>query len=413
MKNRRSVGLLAAALAVALGVAGCGSDTGTENKAGGELKIGVIGPYSGPNAPGGEAIYQGYQLAADQANADGGVDGRQVKLVKGDAQTPEQGISEVNRLATSSKVDAFAGTYISGVSNTASKAAERYQKLYWDTNALSADLTERGLTNFVRSGPNSDHFGLVSAKSVSELVAPSLGISADKIRVFVTHEDSAYGSSIAAVQKAELKKAGVQVVGTAAYAASSVDVSSVIVRGQQAKPDLWIQTGYVPDSSLLLRTADQQGFKPKAIELVGTGDTEEFLKAVGADKLNGVLVTGYAQPDVAPAFGPGANDYLKAYDKKFGGEPNFPQTMTAYVGMKMMLNAIKEAGSADPAKVRKVLDGINEPESTYATGFGQKYDKNYQNTLALPTVLQWQGGKRITLYPKAAAQPGSMLIKAK
>ena len=52
----------------------------------------------------------------------------------------------------------FVGTYISAVSNAASDAALRYSKVYWDTNALAAELTERGLPNFVRSGPYAASF---------------------------------------------------------------------------------------------------------------------------------------------------------------------------------------------------------------------------------------------------------------
>ena len=58
----------------------------------------------------------------------------------------------------------FVGTYISAVSNAASDAALRYSKIYWDTNALAADLTERGLPNFVRSGPYAASF----ARSVGQ-----------------------------------------------------------------------------------------------------------------------------------------------------------------------------------------------------------------------------------------------------
>lgn len=410
MKKRRSLGLISTTLAVALSVAACGGGAASSGGSGGELKIGVIGPVSGPMAPGGVAIYEGYQLAVEEANADGGVLGRKVTLLKGDAATPEQGISEVNRLSTSEKVDAFAGTYLSSVANTASQTAQRYNKLYWDTNALATDLTERGLPNFVRSGPSASQFGKVSAESVEGLIAPELGASVDGLRVFITHEDSIYGSSVAGIQEELLKEAGATVVARVGYSAASADLTSVIIRGQEAKPDLWIQTGYVPDSSLLLRTAKQQNFRPDAIELVGTGDTDEFLEAVGKEQLEGVLVTGYPQPDLSPDFGPGAAEYLEAYKTKFGGVPNFPQTMAAYVGMQMMLGTIEEAGSTDPAKVRSIMEGADEPRSSYATGFGQKYDDEYQNTMALPTVIQWQGGKRVTVYPTDAVAEGTEII---
>ena len=130
------------------------------------IRIGAINPYSGPVALYGDEVARGYQLAIDEANAKGGVIGRKIELLRGDAGNPQQGIAAVEKLV-GDKVDIFVGTYISAVSNAASDAAMRYSKIYWDTNALAADLTERGLPNFVRSGPYASSFAEVSANAVA------------------------------------------------------------------------------------------------------------------------------------------------------------------------------------------------------------------------------------------------------
>ena len=52
------------------------------------------------------------------------------------------------------------GTYVSSISATASDAALRYNRLYWETNAVFQALTERGLPNFIRSGPDGDVFAV-------------------------------------------------------------------------------------------------------------------------------------------------------------------------------------------------------------------------------------------------------------
>jgi branched-chain amino acid transport system substrate-binding protein len=69
----------------------------------------------------------------------------------------------------------------------------------------------------------------------------------------------------------------------------------------------------------------------------------------------------------------------------------------------MMAEAVAAAGSADPAAVKAALAKFDKPESSYATGFGVKYDEQAQNTRAFPTVIQWQSGKQVTIYPVAAA----------
>src|SRR5437868_8665009 len=88
------------------------------------IRIGAINPYSGPVALYGDEVARGYQLAIDEANAKGGVIGRKIELLRGDATNPQQGIAAVEKLA-SDKVDIFVGTYISAVSNAASDAAMR------------------------------------------------------------------------------------------------------------------------------------------------------------------------------------------------------------------------------------------------------------------------------------------------
>lgn len=393
--------------ALTLVVAGCGGgsvDEGSDSP----IRVGVISPFSGPLAPGGVALAQGYELAIDEVNANGGVMGRKVELIRGDASTPEQGISEVDRLATSKNVDVFAGTYTSGISNTASEAALRNGKLYWDTTALAISLTERGLANFVRSGPSAEQFAQVSIDAVRDLIAPKLG-APGSLSVCITHEDSIYGQSVAAIQEKALKGMGLSVSANVSYSAAATALGNVVLRCQKSDPDVWLNTGYAADNNLLLQTAAQEGFHPGATMLVGTGDTKETGDAVGADILDGVLVTAYAHNDTSEEFAPGIAKFLAAYDKKFDGEPVFGQTLGAYSGMKVMLEAIAKAQSTAPADVKKALAGLKEPVGSLPAGYGVDFSADFQNTLALPTVVQWQGGKTVTVYPAAAAPAGAKL----
>ena len=80
------------------------------------LRIGAINPYSGPLALYGDELARGYQLAVAERNAKGGVLGKKIELVRGDATNPQQGIAAVDQLVTREKVDLLIGTYISAVS---------------------------------------------------------------------------------------------------------------------------------------------------------------------------------------------------------------------------------------------------------------------------------------------------------
>jgi len=371
------------------------------------LRIGAINPYSGPLALYGDEVARGYQLAVDEQNAKGGVLGRKIELVRGDAANPQQGIAAVDQLVTRDKVDLFIGTYISAVSNAASDAAQRYNKIYWDTNAVAAELTERGLPNFIRAGPNANNFADMSVRAVMELITPALGKK--DVSVWIEHEDSIYGKSIGDLQKKLLDGKGVKVLGQGAHNFKAADLTDVVLRIKRANPDVWLMTGYVPDTNLLLKTAREQGFKPPVIITVGTGDTGETLEALGPEFLEGIMVVSYPRPDISEKFGPGAGAYLAAYRKTFNKDPVAPQGLSAYTGMKILLETVQAAGSTDVEKVRAAAAKLDKPLNSYPSGFGVKFDDKFQNTRAIFTVIQWQGGKQVTVFPAEARAPGIAL----
>ena len=374
------------------------------------LRIGAINPYSGPLALYGDELARGYQLAIDLKNASGGILGRKVELVRGDASTPQQGVSVVDQLATRDKVDAFIGTYVSAVSNAASDAALRHQKVYWDTNALALDLTERRLPNFIRSGPNAVNFGEVSVRAVIDAIAPALKISPNDLKVWVEHEDTISGKSISDAQVRLLKEKGAQVLSQSGHNFRAADLTDSILRARRAQPDVWMNMGFVPDTNLLLKTMREQNFKPKAIVLTGTGDTFETLEAVGAEFLEGVFVVSYPRPDVSEKFAPGAAAFLAAYRKAYSRDPIAPQSLTAYAGMLMLLETIQTAGSTDMAKVREAALRLDKPVNAYSSGFGAKFNDTMQNTRAAPNVIKWQKGKQVTVFPIEARPAGVAMV---
>jgi branched-chain amino acid transport system substrate-binding protein len=370
------------------------------------LRIGAINPYSGPLALYGDELARGYQLALDERNAKGGVLGRKVVLLRGDATTAQQGIAAVDQLVTRDNVDLFIGTYVSTVSNAASDAALRHKKIYWDTNALAAELTERKLPNFVRAGPNAGNFADVSAQVVVEMIAPLLKKQLKDLRVLVEHEESISGKSIGDAQVKLLKEKGVMVLGQGAHNIKASDLTDVVLRAKRANPDVFMNMGFVPDTNLLLKTMREQGYKPSIIVLTGTGDTPETLEALGPEYLEGIFVVSYPRPDISEKFGPGASAYLASYRKAYGREPIAPQGLTAFTGMKLLLEAVEAAGSADMEKVRAAAAKMDKPANSYASGFGVRFDDKFQNLRAQPTVIQWQGGKQVTVFPNDARAAG-------
>ena len=374
------------------------------------LKVGAINPFSGPTAQYGAEVTRGFEMAAAQANATGGVLGRKVEIVNGDAANPQQGIQAVEMLMNRDKVDLFAGTYTSGISNTASDAAMRFNKLYLETIALAEELTARGLPNYLRTGPNAGTFAQSTIDTLRDLVGPALKKPMNQLKVWLEHEDSVYGTGIAQKQKRLLEAFGVKIVGVGAHSARTIDVNDTVLRIKSAAPDVLIETGYVADGNLLLKTMRDQGLKPAATVFLGTGDTPETVAALGAAGVEGLLVIAYPRFDVAESFAPGVKGYYAAYRAKYNVDPIQTQSLTSYVGLQIVFEAIQAAGSTDPEKVRAAAAKMDKPIGSYINGFGVKFDKDFQNQRAVTTTVQWQAGKVVTVFPKNAVSPGTKLV---
>ena len=405
----RMLGLVAAALMVTLACGGTSSPANTESKP--PIKIGAINPYHGPTAKFGEDLVRGNQLAVDEVNAKGGVNGRKVELVKGDATNALEGTQEVTRLATQEKVDLFTGTYLSAVSTTASETAGRYKKLYWDTNAVAQSLTDRDLPNFIRSGPAANNLAQGATDTIVQIATKQLNKPASQIKVWLEHEDGPYGTSVKDGEKTQLTAKGYQVVGVGSHSAAATDLTDSVLRAQKADPDVVAFVGYVPDSTLYMKKMREQNFNPQALILVGTGDTKETLEALGAKYIEGIVVVSFPRPDIINAtYAPGGLAYLEAYRKKYNQEPAAPQTLSGYVGMKMLLEVLAKADSTDIAKVRKAAQGMDRPIGSYANGWGMKFDEHFQNTRAGMVEIQWQSGKQVTVLPEKARVTGTKVL---
>lgn len=375
----------------------------------GPIRIGAVNPYSGAMAQYGDEVTRCYELAVAQVNAAGGVLGRQVEVVRGNATTPQEALGAVEQLIGRDNCDILIGTYVSAISNAASESALNYDKLYWETNALAINLTQRGLPNYARAGASSNQFAARAVEGVTGFVAEAVGKAAADLAIWIEHEDSAYGTSIMEEQVRLFAEAGLK-PGIGAHSNKAIDVTDSILRAKSANPDVWICIGYVGDTNLLLRAALDQGFKPPVIVLVGTGDTKETLEALGAEYLEGVLLVSYPRPDVNPAYGPGAADFLKAFTETYKVDPIAPQGMNAYCGMQILLEAIEAAGATDYASVLAAAAAMDKPVGSYANGAGVKFDETMQNTRAFPLIAQWQSGVVRAVFPENAVAEGITLV---
>ncbi|MHB1062977.1 MAG: ABC transporter substrate-binding protein [Georgenia sp.] len=402
--RRRVVGV-ATALAAMMVVAACGGGGGAgEGEGAGPIEIAALYPISGSLAQLGEESWRGAFLAAKELNENGGIDGREVKLVQGDVPDVNAASSEARRMLDSEGLDLAIGTYSSSLALAASEVYARGGGTYVELGAISVEYNERGYENVWRTNPRADSFAQVQVDFISEFVAPELGIGLDEIKVLLVHEDSSYGSSVARAAETSAAEAGITNISYAPYSAESSDLSSTVLGIQQADPDVVIAVSYASDAILLARQMQENGVVVPAFIGTGGGHTlSGFGETVGAaaDHIFDVDFTQYA---VNPEATPGLEDFLARYQKEYGEDPASGHSLANYMGARVVFDILAETGGDTSAGAfGEAATAYTIEAGTTATGWGVKFDETGQNTEAAPYVMQWRDGTLETVWPERVA----------
>ncbi|MDW9911602.1 ABC transporter substrate-binding protein [Sinorhizobium meliloti] len=369
-----------------------------------DVKFGALYPFSGQLALLGEESARGLEIAVDEINAAGGIQGEKVVLVRGDAVDNNQAIGEARRLISFEQVAAIFGTYSSARSIAASQVAELSGIPYFELGAVADEVTGRGLKYLFRTNPYAADMGKMIVDMVADKIAPGIGKKPEELKIGIIYEDSSYGTSVSTHQANYAKERGVNVVVSSGYPAATVDMSSLVLELKQAGVDVVLQTSYQNDSVLFLQQANEAGYKPAAVIGGGGGySMQPTADAVGHDVIDGVLDVDFTQYLVNTKATPGLDAFVEAYKAKYGSAPRSGHSLNNYVGAKALLEAIDKAKGFEPDTIVEAVKAMDIPDGATAAGYGIQFGENNQNERASMMGMQWQGGKLVTVYPDAAA----------
>lgn len=375
-----------------------------------EIRIGVIYPLTGAAASTGLELKNALELAADLINngtkglnlpltTTGGLPnlkGAKIKLIFGDHQgNPQTGATEAERLISQEKVVALVGCYFSNVTNTASQVAERNGIPFMSPESSSATLTQRGFKWFFRTTPHDDLFVANFFEFLKD-VEKKKNISVKRITLF--NENTLFGTE---TTKIEEKLAGEQkypIVEKILYPAKSTQLTSEVQRIKAANPDLIMQSSYLGDAILSMKTYKELGVSPDALLANDAGfNDSEFLKTLGKDG-EYVLSREVWALDLAarnPLIKQVNDLYFERYKTNFNG--NSARTFT---GLMALAEAINRAGSTKPEAIQKALVETDIPGSKLIMPWkGIRFDATGQNTLGSGIIVQVQDGKYVTVWP--------------
>ncbi|QWG11798.1 ABC transporter substrate-binding protein [Bradyrhizobium sediminis] len=377
-----------------------------------EVVIGVTYPLSGSNAQIGVDAQHAYGTAADVINSKydfdlplaksvglPGLGGAKVRLVFADHQgDPQKGRAEAERLITQEKVCAVIGTYQSSVAVTVSQICERYQVPFISADNSSPSLHRRGLKFYFRPAAHDEMFSAAMFDFFDAL--KKKGTKIETLSLF--HEDTIFGTDSGNAQLKLAKERGYKIVADIKYRSNSPSLSAEVQQLKAANADVLMPSSYTTDGILLVKTMAELGYKPKAIVAQDAGFSEKALYDAVGDKLEGVISRGSFSLDLAKKR-PVVGTINTMYKAKSGKDFN-DLTSRQFMGLIVMADAINRAKSTDGEKIRAALAATDMPgEQTIMPWKRVKFDDMGQNNDADPVLLQYVGGKFVTVFPAQAA----------
>ncbi|WP_301116102.1 ABC transporter substrate-binding protein [Pusillimonas sp. (ex Stolz et al. 2005)] len=314
------------------------------------IKIGEINSYK--TQPAFLGPYKnGMDLAVEEINKAGGINGKKVELViRDDNSNTGDAVRAVEDLLSRDKVDVLTGTFLSHIGLAVTDYA-KHKKVFF---LASEPLTDK----IVWEDGNRYTFRLRASTYMQVAMLVPEAVKMNKKRWALVYPNYEYGQSAVATFKKLLKEAqpDVEFVAEQATPLGKVDAANVIQALADAKPDAMFNVLFAADLAKLVRAGTQRNFfKDLSVVSLLTGEPE-YLDPLGAETPEGWVVTGYPWYAIDT---PEHKKFLEAYQAKFNDYPRLG-TVVGYSAIKSLAAGIERAGgSTDTEDMIKAFTGLN------------------------------------------------------
>ena len=312
------------------------------------ILIGLTHDASGQFANSGQAEKRGTIMAIEEANAKGGVLGRKVEYIWADTETtPATGSRVAERLITRNNVAFMVGAIQSGVANAISQVCQKYGTVYFNTNSSSP--TESGKNchrvKFVWDGSGANFARAAAANAVTAFGKKWLLLTNDYV----------WGHNTSKATRNILGELGGTVQDEILVPVGTRDYSSILLKIQQAKPDVVATAVGGDDYKALRQQVQELKLDEQSAWLSNQLDWPDIYGAGPKAAFGVFAATWYHYLDL-----PGVSDFVKRYQARWPDTRiSVPGNVTynGYVAMRELLRAIERAGTTNNIKVIKALEG--------------------------------------------------------
>ena len=387
--NRTSVkmvAVLAAVLLMAGILAGCGGASSNE------IKIGVLNEMTGGNATMGTSSANGAKMAIKEANAKGGVLGKQIQAVVADNKSePSEAANAMTKLATQDKVVAITGMFASSNAIAASSVAESTKVPFLAVGATNPKVTVDEKTNKVKDYTFRVCFidpfqGTVGAN----FVLNTLNL---KKAVILVDNSSDYSKGLAAFFKDAFTKGGGAVIAEEAYLQKDQDFKTILTKVKALNAEVIYVPGYYEEVGKIVKQAREMGI---TVPLIGGDgwDSPKLVEIGTPAALNNTYFTNHYSVDDTSA---ASQAFVEAYKKEYGQAPD-ALAVLGYDAANVLIDAIKRANSTEPAKIREALAATKD----FMTVTGSTTLNATHDAVKSAVIIEMKDGKQMF---KATVKP--------
>ncbi|NLI17745.1 MAG: ABC transporter substrate-binding protein [Actinomycetales bacterium] len=379
--KRTLIGLVAVSLGL---LSACSSGDGGSGGAAepDTIRIGVNYELSGAVATYGQASVDGIEMAIDEINAAGGIDGTQIELVTYDNKSePAEATTLATKLMTQDNVLAVIGPATSGSFKATIPVANQNRIPVVSGSATADDVTvgPSGVQEYAFRTCFNDSF---QGTAMANYAAEKLGATT---AVIIKDNSSDYAKGLAENFSATFTAAGGTIVGEEAYVAGDTDFNAILTRVRGQDFDVVYLPGYYNEAGLIIKQARELGISAPILGADGF-DSPTLLELAGADALNDVYFTNhYSSLDEDPT----VQDFIAAFREAYGEDPNAFHAL-GYDTAKFVVDAISRAASLDGEAIKTAME---ETEDFPAVTGTLSVDENHNPVKAI-VVIRLQDGQQ-------------------
>lgn len=389
---------------------------GTNASAQEPIRIGVLLPFTGPLAKNGIENWEAMQIARDMINERGGLNGRKVEYVQGDATTPNAAISETERLITKEGIKITTGSFASPLAIAVSQAAERHGVFHWETTGAAEIITRRGFKHTFQVGAPARKYGQAAVDFVVEDLSARLKKPMSNLRMALLWENRAFGKSVGDGIRAYSEKKGIKLVYDEGYDQTATDMTPIVQKLKDVKPDVLIAISFPNDAILFQRKAKELDFNVNAFIGVSAGYSAPDLRDSIGNSVTGIFVADFPPKVNANVLKPEvkkvAEEFYKRYEAKLKRAPAGHAAAGFSAVWALFTEVLPKAKTYEPAELRDIVLKLDLPEGSLVNGSGIKFT-NFdwpddpkdagQNLRASIGVWQWTKDGNEQVFPPSLA----------